>query len=46
MIKLLAHWDEDSSTFYLRRSNGNEVGYDDLEIEYISVYQLDKIQTE
>ncbi|MEB1808499.1 MAG: DUF5050 domain-containing protein [Bacillaceae bacterium] len=46
VIKLLAHWNEDSSAFYIPRSDSSEIGYGDLKIDYISVYELDKIETE
>ncbi|WP_216827477.1 hypothetical protein [Alkalihalobacterium elongatum] len=46
VIKILAHWNEDSTAFYIPRSDSNERSYSDLKINYISVYELDKIKTE
>ncbi|OLO29006.1 hypothetical protein BTR23_16660 [Alkalihalophilus pseudofirmus] len=46
VIKILAHWHEDSSAFSIPRSTSSEIGYSDLNIDYISVYEIEKIKTE
>ncbi|OIJ21514.1 hypothetical protein BKP45_01730 [Anaerobacillus alkalidiazotrophicus] len=46
VIKILAHWSNNSSAFFIPRTSQDITGYDELTIEYISVYKLDKIETE
>ncbi|MFE8699609.1 hypothetical protein ACFYKX_03110 [Cytobacillus sp. FJAT-54145] len=41
VIALLGSWSEDSSTFFIPRTNKLLGGYDEEKIDYISVYELD-----
>ncbi|RXI98616.1 hypothetical protein DS745_20080 [Anaerobacillus alkaliphilus] len=46
VIQVLAHWDEDSNAFYIPMSTNNQPGYSDKEIDFISIYEIDKIKVE
>ncbi|HYK71657.1 MAG TPA: hypothetical protein VEV44_00790 [Pseudoneobacillus sp.] len=44
VISLMAHWSEDSSTFYIPGSNKGTTVYSNEAIDFISIYVLDKIK--
>ncbi len=46
VIQVLAHWDETSSAFYIPMSTNDQPGYSDKEIDFISIYEIDKIKVE